>query len=219
MNNKTDITILLDRTGSMMVIKEDTIGGFNAFIHGQQKVDGECVVSLVQFDGQDPQEVVYEAKNIHEVPDLDDSTFMPRADTPLLDAIGTLIVNTGARLSAIEEGKRPDKILFVIITDGEENASREYTRDKILEMITHQTDVYKWEFVYLGANQDAIKEGAKLGIDLGHSMSYAHTGDGAKNLFSTLNKCASAYRTCANSTFAFSDEDRQTQDDLINKKK
>ena len=168
---KTDITIVLDRSGSMQGIAEATIAGVNSFINAQRKVDGECVVSLTQFDDQyDP---IYTARPLQDVPELNGITFVPRGMTALLDAIGRTITRTGERLAATHETRRPAKVIFVILTDGEENCSKEYTRARVNEMISHQRSKYSWEFVFLGANQDAIAVGSKLGIAASSTMSEA----------------------------------------------
>lgn len=133
----TDITILLDRTGSMASAVTDTIGGFNTFLQGQKAEPGRCLLSLVQFDDIDPQEIIHDAKAIAEVPELTGETFVPRGRTPLLDALGKAIVRTGQRLAALPETDRPNKVIFVILTDGQENASREYTRPQVFDMIDH----------------------------------------------------------------------------------
>ena len=128
-----DINIVLDRSGSMEAVKEETISGFNKFLADQQNQDGDATLSLVQFD--DEYEVVHDAKNLAKVPALNARTFVPRGCTALLDAIGRTIVATGARLDALSEADRPNQVLFVILTDGLENASQEFSSKKIMKMI------------------------------------------------------------------------------------
>lgn len=177
---KTDITILLDRSGSMQSIKADTIGGFNAFLKSQRETPGEAVLSLVQFDTY--YEPNYTAVNIHNVPALDELSFMPRGGTALYDAICKAIDTTGERLSITPESERPALVVFVIQTDGEENSSREFNADHVRERITHQKDVYKWQFIFLGANQDAILTARTMGIDMSKSISYAASAEGVSNV-------------------------------------
>src|SRR5262245_251619 len=148
MRDATDITLLLDRTGSMACIREDTIGGYNTFVQDQRKVPGACVFTLIQFDSQDPHEVICSAVDIQQAPLLSMETYIPRADTPLLDAMGKTIVEVGERLKAMSEAERPNKVVFVVITDGHENASKEYKKAAIQDMIKRQQDVYKWEVVF-----------------------------------------------------------------------
>lgn len=207
----TDISVVLDRSGSMQSVRTDTIGGFNAFLKTQKEAPGEALLSLVQFDDQ--YEVVYSGKNINDVPELTEKTFVPRGMTALLDAIGRTINATGARLSELPENERPSRVIFVILTDGDENASKELTKEKVNEMIKHQTDVYQWDFVFLGANQDAIKAGATMGIMAGNSMSYAANAKGTAAAFASVGATMCAYRsgdTSAKTAF-FSDDDRLKQ--------
>ena len=160
----THITVLLDRTGSMESIADDTVGGLNQFIREQQDADGNATLTLIQFDSRDPQEVVHDALPIGDVPKMRREDFRPRAMTPLLDAIGMAIVGAGERLASIREADRPAKVVFVTITDGLENASREYSLKAIRDMIERQERVYSWRFVFLGAGIDAVAEGAAMGM-------------------------------------------------------
>jgi len=207
----TDITVVLDRSGSMYRVWTDTIVGFNAFLKTQKEATGEATFTLVQFD--DKYYVHYRGKNIQEVPDLDNETYVPRGGTALLDAIGRTINETGQRLAALAESDRPSKVIFVILTDGEENASKEFRKDKINEMITHQTEKYQWDFVFLGANQDAIKTGSSMGIMAGNSMTYAANSIGTVSAFKTISSTMSSYRSgnTAVKTQFFSEEDRGKQ--------
>ena len=214
-NNYCDISVVLDRSGSMDSIKDDVIGGYNAFLKGQQEMPGECTISLYQFD--DIYEAVYEGKDVKSAPLLTRNTYMPRNSTALLDAIGKTINKTGDRLSKINEKNRPSKVLFVIQTDGMENASQEFDRNKISEMIKHQKEKYNWEFVYLGANQDAIATAASFGIGRNATLNFASTSFGAAASYLAVSGATCAYRSASNSSaFSFSDEDRKINDNLIN---
>lgn len=166
--NYTDISVLLDRSGSMHAIKTDTEGGFAAFIDEQKKTPGRCQVTLAQFDDQ--YEVVYSDQPLAAVPALD---LRPRGSTALLDAIGRLVSSTGERLAALPEGDRPGSVIVVIMTDGLENASREFTGPAVKSLIAEQSEKYGWTFVYLGANQDAIAVGESLGVNRDRAMTYA----------------------------------------------
>lgn len=211
--NLTDISIVLDRSGSMESVRTDTIGGFNTFLKKQKEFPGEANLTLAQFDDQ--YEIVHNGKNIKDVPELTAETFVPRGWTALLDAIGRTINATGERLSVLPEGERPSKVIFVIMTDGLENRSVEFTREKISEMIKHQTKTYQWDFVYLGANQDAIKVGTSFGMGKWNTMSYAANKIGTKLAFDSVNEKMCAYRsgdTNLKKQF-FSDEDRKKQKD------
>jgi hypothetical protein len=207
----TDITLLLDRTGSMQVVCDETIQAVNTFIADQKKVPGAATFTLVQFDSQDPFEVLQRSVNIQDAYALTAETYVPRAWTPLLDAIGRTINDTGSRLSSLPESERPEKVIVAIMTDGLENASKEFTRDRILAMVKLQSETYKWQFVYLGANQDAIKEAVSLGMPAANAMTYQHTGDGVKHATQSYSANVSAYRTGLRNSMAFSEEDRKKQ--------
>lgn len=209
----TDISIVLDRSGSMESARTDTIGGFNAFLKTQKEAPGEALLTLAQFDDQ--YEIVHNGKAIKDVPNLTAETFVPRGMTALLDAIGRTINTTGARLSTLPEDQRPGKVIFVILTDGQENKSTEFTRAKISEMIKHQTEAYKWDFVFLGANQDAIQAGASIGVMAGNSMTYAANAKGTQAAFASVGATMGAYRggdqTLKSSFFSSDDRTAQAQ--------
>lgn len=206
--NYTDITIVLDRSGSMASVASDTIGGFNRFLADQKAVPGTATITLHQFDDQF--ETPIKAVNIQSAEPLTDKTFVPRGSTALLDAIGRAVVDTGERMKSLGNDCA-EKVVFVIITDGEENASHEYTREKVLEMIKHQTDTYKWEFVFLGANQDAIKAGMTMGVNAANSMTYAANAVGTQSAFASSSANMRAFRTGAAKSMAYSAEDREAQ--------
>jgi len=207
--NYTDINIVLDRSGSMENVKSDTIGGFNSFLSQQKAVDGEATITLVQFD--DVYETVYKAVPLNEANPLNNDTFVPRGMTALLDAIGRTIVETGRRLASMNEDQRPDKVVFVILTDGLENASREHDKHRINEMIQHQRDVYKWEFVFLGANQDAIATADSMGISQANALTYAANAVGTQLAFDAVARNVMAYRQNIAPSASFSEEDREEQ--------
>lgn len=203
--NSTLIAIILDRSGSMQSVKDATIKGFNEFLQGQKAVPGECKLSLVQFDDQ--YEVNYLAKNIQEATPLNHETYQPRGSTALLDAIGRTIIQTGKGLEGMAETDRPSKVIIVIQTDGFENASREFDKLKISDMIKHQRDVYQWEFIFLGAGQDAIMSAASIGISSATAMTYNNTETGTKAMYSTLS--ASISRSRSGGSSAWTDEERK----------
>lgn len=208
-NGYTDISIVLDRSGSMESVKSDTIGGFNAFLDDQKKAGGEATITLAQFD--DVYEVLYFALPIVDAKRLDSATFVPRGSTALLDAIGRTIHDTGKRLEAMPEGERPEKVIFVIVTDGEENASKEFTAAQVNDLITHQREKYNWEFVFLGANQDAITTAANLGIAGAASLTYAANSKGVQGAYASLSRSVTSRRAGITMGVDFSDEDRDTQ--------
>jgi len=205
--NKSHITLILDRSGSMNSIASDVIGAVNGFVAEQQAVPGECSFTLVQFDDQDPYETVYDGP-LANAKKLDSKTYVPRGSTPLLDAIGRGISDLGAKLSAMPQHDRPGKVIFVVQTDGLENASREYDKPRIKEMIERQTKDYNWQFVFLGANQDAIAEGAAIGTVQASSMSYAATGQGVRASYASTANAVRSFRSGTAASVAFSDDDR-----------
>ncbi len=192
MNVDTDITVILDRSGSMGNIASDVIVGFNAFLAAQRRETGVCRLTLVQFDDQ--YEVVCDALAIAEVPQLSKENFQPRGTTALLDAIGRTVENTGARLRALSESERPGRVLVAIITDGLENASTDYTRERVFDMISTQRDRYQWTFLFFAANQDAIAEGARIGIGADQSLNVGPGGAGFRAATLAMSTAVSAFR-------------------------
>lgn len=207
-----DVTVVLDRSGSMATVQEDTIGGFNTFVDTQKNGVGKCLITLVQFDDVDPNEVVMEGVDVNQSKPLTKETYIPRGGTPLLDAIGRTIVATGIRLSKMADADRPSKVVFVILTDGHENSSKEYTAAKIKEMIKHQQDAYQWQFVFLGANQDAIAAGGNIGINANNSMTYAANSAGTRAAFTRSAGNLASYRATGNvQSMVYSKEQREEQ--------
>jgi len=170
MMTRSDLThlyFLLDRSGSMQSIKTDTEGGFAAFIEEQRRAVGECRVTLAQFDDQ--YEIVFADTPVADVGRLD---LQPRGSTALLDAMGRLITEAGAALAALPEDQRPGSVVVAIMTDGLENASREWTHPAVKALVEQQTTAYQWQFLYMGADQDAIDVGTGLGVGAAHTVSY-----------------------------------------------
>ena len=207
----THIAVILDRTGSMESIRDDTIGGFNAFLNEQKQQPGKATLTLVQFDSQDPYEVIHQVKTIKEVPELTRETYVPRATTPLLDAMGRGINDLEKCLADMKEDDRPVKVVFVVITDGQENASREFQRDQILKMINEKEKQYGWQFVFLSADLDAINDALNQGFQAKAAMSFDKTGPGARNAWASVSQNISDYRSSRSQGVSFSDEDRKKQ--------
>jgi hypothetical protein len=217
----THISFVLDRSGSMESVKDDTIGGFNQFLSEQKTVVGKATITLVQFD--DLYEYIIDMTDIVVAKPLDEKTFVPRGWTALFDAIGRCIDETGAALSKLPESDRPEQVIFVILTDGMENASRKYTRESIEARISHQRDVYKWQFVFLGANQDAISSATSIGISAKSSMTYAQTSVGTKDAYRALSAKMKVAREATEELFsvslAFDEKDRQVQENELKRNK
>jgi hypothetical protein len=163
----THLYFLLDRSGSMQSIKTDTEGGFAAFIDEQRKTAGECRVTLAQFDNE--YDVVYSGRALADVPPLD---LQPRGSTALLDAMGRLVTSAGKDLAALPEDQRPATVIVAVMTDGYENASQEWTHPAIKALVEQQTDDYSWQFLYMGADQDAIEVGRHIGVTAANSVTY-----------------------------------------------
>lgn len=184
----THLYFLLDRSGSMQSIKTDTEGGFSAFVAEQRAAAGECRVTLAQFDND--YEMVYADKPIAEVPPL---TLAPRGSTALLDAIGRLITEAGSALGALPEAERPGTVVVAIMTDGQENASHEWDRPAVKALVQQQSADYDWQFLYMGADQDAIEVGESIGVGAGHSLTY---GRGAVDrMMAATSANVAVYRT------------------------
>jgi len=194
----SEIVFLLDRSGSMASIKSDVIGGFNQFLEDQKKVPGEAIFTLVQFDSDIPHELVHSRVPLLTVSNLTDDTFQPRSWTPLYDAVGWTIDYLGKEIEKLSEEERPEIVIFAILTDGLENASKEYTKDGVFNRVRHQQDKYNWKFVYLGANQDAMAESQKLGIQLdplaNNVIGYAATSVGTRQAFASGTQSTTLYR-------------------------
>lgn len=178
--NYTEIVILLDQSGSMASRKEQTITGFNEFLHEQKQVPGRASLTLTLFNTET--EVRHLVVPINDVPDLTAETFTPGGMTALLDAVGETIRSVGTRLEAMDEVDRPGLVLFAIITDGQENSSKEYTKKAVNEMIRHQEDVYGWEFDYVGTDPSVWTEAAGLGIQVTNICRTATTYQATKGL-------------------------------------
>ncbi|MDP4180118.1 MAG: vWA domain-containing protein [Bacillota bacterium] len=189
--NLTEIIFLLDRSGSMGGLESDTIGGFNAFIGKQKQLDGKVVVTTVLFD--DKYEILWNGIEIDKAK-LTEKEYYVRGCTALLDAVGKTILDVGLRLSKTVENKKPGKVIFVITTDGLENASREFTYEKVRELIKHQQDKYSWEFIFLGANIDAAKEADNIGICKENAYNFEASKDGVKSMYRMVCKAVSEKR-------------------------
>ena len=155
----TDITLIVDRSGSMQEVREDAEGGVNAFIAQQAKEPGEALLTLVQFDTE--YEFLHKGAPIEDVPKFN---LVPRGMTALLDAVGRAMNETGERLAKMAEADRPGLVIFVVMTDGQENSSREFSKPQIKKLIERQQNEFNWHFTFLGANQDAFAEAGGMGI-------------------------------------------------------
>ncbi len=180
--NLTEMVFVLDRSGSMSGLAADTIGGFNELIEKQKKIEGDAYVTTVLFDHE--YEVLHDHVALEEVAPLTDKEYFARGSTALLDAVGRTIDAVGARLAAAPEEERPAHVVFVITTDGMENSSREYTAKRVRGMIEHQQQKYSWQFVFLGANMDAVSEARNLGISAKYAADFTPSHSGVRKMYS-----------------------------------
>jgi hypothetical protein len=207
---KTHITIILDRSGSMADIADDTIGGFNTFLGKQQVEPGIATMTLVQFDSQDPYEVIHCFKPISDVPALTKETFVPRSKTPLLDAIGKGILDLERSLGEIKLKDQPSAIIFVVLTDGKENDSHEFSKAKVVEMIKAHPD---WQFVFLSADLDAMADARGVGIHEQSSLAFNRSAQGCKEVFDALSERTSDVRANRRGRVEFEQTDRKHAQD------
>ena len=191
----TELVFILDRSGSMAGLEADTIGGFNAMIEKQRGEPGEAVISTVLFDNET--EVIHDRIPLDRVPRLTEKEYYVRGCTALLDAVGGAIHHIGNVHKYAREEDRPEKTLFVITTDGMENASRKFTYDRLKAMIERQKERYGWEFLFLGANIDAAKEAARFGISEDRAANYYADSVGTNVIYETVSEAITQVRCCA----------------------
>jgi hypothetical protein len=202
--NLTHLSLVVDRSGSMVTIASDMNGAVSTLLRDQQSVPGRLSVDVVTFD--QTVEFVGTDLSIADAIALGDLV-QPRGMTAMFDAIGAAVTSLGDRLGALDEAKRPGKVMVVIVTDGEENSSREWQQDAVKDLITRQRDDYSWEFVFLGANIDAVTVAKHIGIPRGSTMTYAASAAGVDSAVASLSGMTSMYRTTGN-TGSFTEDER-----------
>ena len=190
--NQTELVFILDRSGSMAGLEDDTIGGFNAMLEKQKAEPGEAYVSTVLFDHRS--EVIHDRLPLERVPALTRKEYYVRGCTALLDAVGGAIHHIGNIHKYAREEDRPERTLFIITTDGMENASRRYDYPRVREMIERQKEKYGWEFLFLGANIDAAKEAARFGISAERAANYHADHQGTGLVYEAVNAAVCAVR-------------------------
>lgn len=193
--NLTEIVFILDRSGSMAGLEKDTIGGFNAMIEKQKKEPGEALISTVLFDNST--QVIHDRVPLEQMEPLTEKEYFVRGCTALLDAVGGAIHHIGNVHKYAREEDRPEKTLFVITTDGMENASRAYSYDRVRAMIQRQQEKYGWEFLFLGANIDAAKEAGRFGIRPECTADYHADSQGTKVIYASVCEAVHQVRSCA----------------------
>lgn len=193
-NNRTELVFILDRSGSMSGLEADTIGGFNAMIEKQRKEAGECFVSTVLFDNDS--EVLHDRVKLSEIKPMTDRDYTVRGCTALIDAIGGAIHHIGNVHKYARPEDVPAHTMFIITTDGMENASRRYTGDRVKEMIERQKERYGWEFLFIGANIDAVETAARYGIDRDRAVNYNADQEGTRVVYEAVGKAVRSVRNC-----------------------
>ena len=191
-NNATELVFILDRSGSMAGLEKDTIGGFNAMLKKQKEVEGECRITTVLFDNQIS--ILHDRLDIQAIESLTEKDYHVGGSTALLDTIGSTINKIGNVQKHSSHEHRASKVLFVIITDGEENSSREFSSQRIKKMIEHQMKKYNWEFIFLGANIDAVETSKMYGIRPDRTQNYHADARGVNLNFDVMSKTVASFR-------------------------
>ena len=190
--NSTELVFILDKSGSMAGLENDTIGGFNSMLEKQRKVDGECRITTVLFDNR--YELLHDRIDIRAVSPMTDREYQVGGSTALLDAIGQTVHKLAAVQKNTAEEYRAEHVMFVIITDGEENSSREYSAQKVKTMIEEEREKYGWEFVFLGANIDAVETAGRFGIAADRAVDYVPDGAGTELNFQAMSETVACFR-------------------------
>jgi len=193
--NLTELIVILDASTSMNKVRDEVIEGFNMLIEDQKKLPGECLVTLIQFSTHGQQRTIFANRDINSIEPLTARTYVIRGWTALRDAIGSTIDKVGIRLAGMLPAHRPSKVIFAIMTDGEENDSEKYSPPRVREMVEHQRDAYQWEFVFTAANQDACLAGAKLGMDTALAATYEDSQRGTRQTFSGISLATGMLRS------------------------
>ncbi len=193
-NIATELVFILDRSGSMAGLEKDTIGGYNAMLEKQRDIEGDCRITTVLFDNE--YEIFHDRIDSKGVRPLTEKDYAVGGSTALLDAIGKTISKIGNAQKHTAENYRAQKVMFVIITDGEENSSREFSSRKIKSMIQRQKTEYGWEFIFLGANIDAVETAAKIGISSDRAQDYHADSEGVNLNFHVMSNTVATYRAC-----------------------
>jgi uncharacterized protein YegL len=188
----TELVFILDRSGSMSGLEDDTIGGYNSLLNKQKKETGDCTITTVLFD--DKYELLHDRINIKGVVPITEKEYYVRGSTALLDAIGLTINKVANAQKHTAQGEQAEKVMFVIITDGMENSSREYGYDKVRQLIEHKKEKYGWEFIFLGANIDAVETAARFGIGADRAADYHADSKGTQLNYKVVSEAVSSFR-------------------------
>jgi hypothetical protein len=219
-NDYVDITLVIDKSGSMQSLTNDTIGGVNRLLEDQRRVPGKAHLTIIQFDYKPN---FTHSALVQNVPNLTTESYKPAGGTALIDAMAQGIIATGNRLRNMPEHERPAKVLFITITDGQENSSKEFTSAQLKQMITEQSTKYAWEFSYLGANVDAFTEAAKYGISLSNVSNYGANSKGIGSTYSIVSEklegLRSRTRSGLSANMSFNTNELEKLNDTISESK
>lgn len=190
----TEVVFILDRSGSMSGLEADTIGGYNSMLARQKQEEGEAIVSTILFD--DRTEILHDRKSLDKVQPITDRDYYVRGCTALLDAVGGAIQHIGRVQQELPKEERPEKTLFIITTDGMENASREYSYHKVRKMVEEKKKEHHWEFIFLGANMDAVEVAGRFGVASNRAVRYECDSEGTALNYQVMSEMVSCARAC-----------------------
>lgn len=200
----TELVFILDRSGSMSGLEKDTIGGYNSMLEKQKAIEGECHITTVLFDND--YELLHDRIDIRAVSPITDREYQVGGSTALLDAIGRTINKIGNAQKYTSDSYRAENVMFVIITDGEENSSREYSSEKVKKQIQRQKSEYGWEFIFLGANIDAVETAERFGISADHAQNYHPDSEGVELNFRVMSDAVASFRKSSAMPKGWNDE-------------
>lgn len=210
-NNYTHVSILIDRSGSMASIRKSVMSGLEEFINDQKTLDGDCTLSIVAFNHTKEYISSFVDLKTYE---FDPNQYQPSGTTALVDSMYEFIKETGQHLAKMSEDERPSKVVFLVITDGEENASKQFTNEQLKELVIEHTDIWKWNFTYIGANQDSFAVSKTLGISTSSTINYNTTINGVSNIFTLTSGKLKGYRSGNSKTLSYTSDEQEYSEKL-----